>query len=53
MENYERAAAAAQQMAEKSGPYYDKWVAGRRAALERELRQIYLDLGLIDDEAPA
>jgi len=37
-------------MRDKEGPFYDKWVAGRRAALEKELRQIYLDLGLITEE---
>jgi hypothetical protein len=37
-------------MRDKEGPYWDRWVAGRRTALERELQQIYVDLGLMTEE---
>ena len=50
MDGFDLGREVARQMRDKEGPFYDKWVAGRRAALEKELRQIYLDLGLITEE---
>ena len=37
-EGIRRAAAAAKQLHEKRGPYYDKWLEGRRRWAERIVR---------------
>jgi hypothetical protein len=50
MDGFDRGREIARQMRDKEGPYWDRWVAGRRTALERELQQIYVDLGLMTEE---
>jgi hypothetical protein len=50
MENWERAAAAAQQMAEKRGPYYQRWLIASRAEMISRLRELETEIIRLQEE---